>query len=317
MDDKLTLGQIVKAAQRGETEEVLDQFINMTQQDVYMLMMLIANDDSVVRPFVAQACRDLLTRISLEKEVVDLDDFFCRAVTGFFYKNVPMPQSKEQYAAKQDGEYYSFDKLMDDSELHVYLYSQMQKDKSYLSALYQNMSVTNRVIFQLFCLAGASVEEIAQDIERDLNEVRSRLQTIRSEILDPVIHMSEENVEEGIENTAPMPLDEEMDDYDSNDTNAEMTDTANDSVENRKEIKFKSSQKHGKKSSKIHFDLFLTAKKREEIGDEIDDLEMELYYSRCRLEEAEKTGNHRLAEHEEKKIDSLELQIEGLKKRLR
>ena len=41
--------------------------------------------------------------------------------------------------------------------------------------------------------------------------------------------------------------------------------------------------------------LFMTRKKREQIGDQIDDLLMRQYHHRCKLEEAQQAGNEERA----------------------
>ena len=56
--------------------------------------------------------------------------------------------------------------------------------------------------------------------------------------------------------------------------------------------------------------LFMTRKKREQIGDEIDDLLMRQYHHRCKLEEAERV------QYEKNKIEEEELQIQKLRKKL-
>lgn len=62
--------------------------------------------------------------------------------------------------------------------------------------------------------------------------------------------------------------------------------------------------------------LFMTRKKREKIGDEIDDLLMRQYHHRCKLDEARKSGNKELAMQEQKKIEEEELEIRKLRKKL-
>ena len=54
--------------------------------------------------------------------------------------------------------------------------------------------------------------------------------------------------------------------------------------------------------------LFMTRKKREQIGDQIDDLLMRQYHHRCKHEER--------AQHEKNKIEEEELQIQKLRKKL-
>lgn len=66
--------------------------------------------------------------------------------------------------------------------------------------------------------------------------------------------------------------------------------------------------------------LFMTRKKREQIGeqigDQIDDLLMRQYHHRCKLEEAQQAGNEERAQHEKNKIEEEELQIQKLRKKL-
>ena len=62
--------------------------------------------------------------------------------------------------------------------------------------------------------------------------------------------------------------------------------------------------------------LFMTRKKREQIGDEIDDLLMLQYHHRCKLEEAQQAGNEERAQYEKNKIEEEELQIQKLRKKL-
>ena len=47
--------------------------------------------------------------------------------------------------------------------------------------------------------------------------------------------------------------------------------------------------------------LFMTRKKREQIGDEIDDLLMRQYHHRCKLEEAQQAGNEERVQYEKNK----------------
>ncbi len=63
--------------------------------------------------------------------------------------------------------------------------------------------------------------------------------------------------------------------------------------------------------------LFMTKKKREAIGDEIDDLLMKQYYKRCSLEEANERGDKEKAEELQNRIDEIEEQIEKLRKKLK
>lgn len=63
--------------------------------------------------------------------------------------------------------------------------------------------------------------------------------------------------------------------------------------------------------------LFLTNKKREQINDDIDDINMKIYHCRCRIEEAEQNKNDKLVDHEENKIAEYESEIAKLKKKLR
>lgn len=49
--------------------------------------------------------------------------------------------------------------------------------------------------------------------------------------------------------------------------------------------------------------LFMTRKKREQIGDEIDDLLMRQYHHRCKLEEAQQAGNEERVQYEKNKIE--------------
>lgn len=60
--------------------------------------------------------------------------------------------------------------------------------------------------------------------------------------------------------------------------------------------------------------LFMTRKKREQIGDEIDDLLMRQYHHRCKLEEAQQAGNEERVQ--KNKIEEEELQIQKLRKKL-
>lgn len=62
--------------------------------------------------------------------------------------------------------------------------------------------------------------------------------------------------------------------------------------------------------------LFMTRKKREQIGDEIDDLLMSQYHHRCKLEEAQLAGDTEKIKHEEAKIQEKEEQIQKLRKKL-
>lgn len=62
--------------------------------------------------------------------------------------------------------------------------------------------------------------------------------------------------------------------------------------------------------------LFMTQKKREQIGDAIDDLRMRQYYHRCALTEAKKAGNKEAVIQEMKKIQEKEAQIQKLRKKL-
>ena len=62
--------------------------------------------------------------------------------------------------------------------------------------------------------------------------------------------------------------------------------------------------------------LFMTRKKREQIGDQIDDLLMRQYHHRCKLEEAQQAGNEERAQHEKNRIEEEELQIQKLRKEL-
>ncbi len=66
--------------------------------------------------------------------------------------------------------------------------------------------------------------------------------------------------------------------------------------------------------------LFMTRKKREQIGDEIDDeiddLLMRQYHHRCKLEEAQQAGNEERVQYEKNKIEEEELQIQKLRKKL-
>lgn len=62
--------------------------------------------------------------------------------------------------------------------------------------------------------------------------------------------------------------------------------------------------------------LFMTRKKREQIGDEIDELLMRQYHHRCKLDEAKQAGNKERIKHEICKIEEEELQIQKLRKKL-
>ena len=62
--------------------------------------------------------------------------------------------------------------------------------------------------------------------------------------------------------------------------------------------------------------LFMTRKKREQIGDEIDDLLMRQYHHRCKLEEAQQAGNEERVQYEKNKIEEEELRIQKLRKKL-
>ena len=71
--------------------------------------------------------------------------------------------------------------------------------------------------------------------------------------------------------------------------------------------------------------LFMTRKKREQIGDEIDDLLMRQYHHRCKLEEAQQAGNEERVQYEKNKeyfeknrviYEEEELQIQKLRKKL-
>ncbi len=62
--------------------------------------------------------------------------------------------------------------------------------------------------------------------------------------------------------------------------------------------------------------LFMTRKKREQIGDEIDDLLMRQYHHRCKLEEAQLAGDEEEIKFEEEKIQEKEEQIQKLRRKL-
>lgn len=62
--------------------------------------------------------------------------------------------------------------------------------------------------------------------------------------------------------------------------------------------------------------LFMTRKKREQIGDEIDDLLMRQYHHRCNLEEAQLAGDEEKIKFEEEKIQEKEEQIQKLRRKL-
>ena len=61
--------------------------------------------------------------------------------------------------------------------------------------------------------------------------------------------------------------------------------------------------------------LFMTRKKREQIGDQIDDLLMRQYHHRCKLEEAQQAGNEERAQHEKNKIEEEETSDSEIKKK--
>ena len=62
--------------------------------------------------------------------------------------------------------------------------------------------------------------------------------------------------------------------------------------------------------------LFMTRKKREQIGDEIDDLLMSQYHHRCKLEDAKQAKDKNGVANEMKKIEEAEEQIQKLRKKL-
>lgn len=62
--------------------------------------------------------------------------------------------------------------------------------------------------------------------------------------------------------------------------------------------------------------LFMTRKKREQIGDEIDDLLMRQYHHGCKLEEAQLAGDEEKIKFEEEKIQEKEEQIQKLRRKL-
>ncbi|MBO5459757.1 MAG: hypothetical protein J5981_05870 [Lachnospira sp.] len=62
--------------------------------------------------------------------------------------------------------------------------------------------------------------------------------------------------------------------------------------------------------------LFMTRKKREQIGDEIDDLLMRQYHHRCNVEEAKRAKDKKRFVYEMKKIEEAEEQIQKLRKKL-
>lgn len=62
--------------------------------------------------------------------------------------------------------------------------------------------------------------------------------------------------------------------------------------------------------------LFMTRRKREQIGDEIDDLLMRQYHHRCKLEEAKEAGDKARVKTEANKIKEEEIQILKLRKKL-
>ena len=63
--------------------------------------------------------------------------------------------------------------------------------------------------------------------------------------------------------------------------------------------------------------LFMTQKKREEIGDKIDELQMKQYHKRCKIEDAKESGNEKLVAHEERRIEEIDDEIYKLKKKLK
>lgn len=62
--------------------------------------------------------------------------------------------------------------------------------------------------------------------------------------------------------------------------------------------------------------LFMTRKKREQIGAEIDDLLMRQYHHRCKLEEVQLAGDEEKIKFEEEKIQEKEEQIQKLRRKL-
>lgn len=62
--------------------------------------------------------------------------------------------------------------------------------------------------------------------------------------------------------------------------------------------------------------LFMTRRKKEQIGDEIDDFMMRQYHHRCKLEEAKENKNKELFEKEKEKIIEYEKQIQKLRRKL-
>ena len=55
--------------------------------------------------------------------------------------------------------------------------------------------------------------------------------------------------------------------------------------------------------------LFMTRKKREQIGDEINDLLMRQYHHRCKLEEAQLAGDEEKIKFEEEKAMIREFKV--------
>ena len=72
----------------------------------------------------------------------------------------------------------------------------------------------------------------------------------------------------------------------------------------------------GKEIQEENMALFMTRKKREQIGDEIDDLLMRQYHHRCKLEEAQLAGDEEKIKFEEEKIQEKEEQIQKLRRKL-
>lgn len=70
----------------------------------------------------------------------------------------------------------------------------MKNDKKYLQRLYEAFSFRNRIVFQLYCLAGVSLRRLAEDLGMEEAEASVRLEQMRNKVLQLDSSKSQEDV---------------------------------------------------------------------------------------------------------------------------
>jgi len=160
-----------------------EQIYNYIKKDVYNLIYLIIEDSYEASGILDKACHEIYHNIIWLESYKDFNTMLYLNATLFAVRFLSDQYGSLFSNTHKPKYHYHYDYLYDDRKFAAYLSEMLLKNKYFIKELYANISKRKRIIFQLYCLADCTIEEISKYLGADKRVIAAHIGELRQIIM--------------------------------------------------------------------------------------------------------------------------------------